>query len=294
MKKLLAVILGACMVIPTIAQKKNTGKFESYSNEYYGKIKESINKDKSKKEDHQQFVMNFDGVSLPKSVSEFNTAWCNDPLSQGNTGTCWCFSTSSFYESEVFRLSGEKVKLSEIYTVYWEYVAKAEEFIKSHGTSHLGEGSETNAVARMMKRHGIVPAEAYDGKAKPQEFHNHAGLFNEFKNCLMTAKNTSNWDQESIISNVKAILNFYLGEPPTKFTYKGKEYTPMSFMEFVKINPDDYVDFMSLMEKPYWKQAEYDVPDNYWNSEAYYNVPLDDFVGALKNAVKNGYTSVRP
>ena len=44
------------------------------------------------------------------------------------------------------------------------------------------------------------------------------------------------------------------------------------------------------MQQPYWKQVEYEVPDNWWHSKDYYNVPLDDFMKIIKNAIKNGYT----
>ena len=74
--------------------------------------------------------MNFEGVDVPKSIDEFEVFWHNAPVSQGFTGTCWDFSTTSFFESEIYRLRGEKIKLSEIYTAYWDFVEKARRFIK--------------------------------------------------------------------------------------------------------------------------------------------------------------------
>ncbi|NNG26743.1 MAG: peptidase C1, partial [Ignavibacteriaceae bacterium] len=49
---------------------------------------------------------------------------------------------------------------------------------------------------------------------------------------------------------------------------------------------------MSLMEKPYYKKAEYKVHDNWWHSKEYYNLPLNDFMNLLKTVVRNGYTTV--
>ena len=78
-------------------------------------------------------------------------------------------------------------------------------------------------------------------------------MFNEIKTYLKNCKETNYWDEEAILSNIKYILNHYMGEPPTKFRYNGRTYTPKGFMRYVtKLNPDDYVDFMSLLEKPYW------------------------------------------
>ncbi|NTW33465.1 MAG: peptidase C1, partial [Bacteroidetes bacterium] len=85
-------------------------------------------------------------MDIPTSVDQFTKSWYQPPVSQGNTGTCWCFSTTSYFESEVYRLTKKEVKLSEMYTVYWEYVEKAKRFIKEKGNSAFGEGSEANAV----------------------------------------------------------------------------------------------------------------------------------------------------
>ena len=90
-----------------------------------------------------------------------------NPISQGNTGTCWCFSTTSFYESEIYRMTGKNINLSELYPVYFEYIEKVKGYISTRGNTHLGEGSETNAVQRMMEMYGIVPFDVYEGKKIP-------------------------------------------------------------------------------------------------------------------------------
>ena len=58
------------------------------------------------------YKMNFAGMDLPKDPAKYKSVWFTDPVSQGNTNTCWGFSTISFYESEVFRLTKQKIKLS--------------------------------------------------------------------------------------------------------------------------------------------------------------------------------------
>ncbi|MBT8387168.1 MAG: peptidase C1, partial [Ignavibacteria bacterium] len=103
-----------------------------YKNEILKGIEEFNN---SEKAPGKRFKMNFSGMDLPGSITEFNSYWYNEPVSQGNTGTCWCFSTTSFFESEVYRLQGLEVKLSEMYTVYWEYVEKAKRFMQQRGNS---------------------------------------------------------------------------------------------------------------------------------------------------------------
>ena len=142
-----------------------------------------------------------------------------------------------------------------------------------------------------MDWYGIVPSEAYEGKPSDQPYYNHEKMFGEFEAYLKNCKQINFWDETAILSNVKSILNHYMGTPPTSFKYIGKTYTPKSFLKNVtKLDPNNYVDFMSLMQKPYWSQEEYKVPDNWWRSEAYYNVPLDEFMFTIKNAIKNGYS----
>jgi len=284
--------IGVLLLISTTVIAQDKGQFESYSNPFYKTIvTESNDYNQKEKEEYKSFKMNFDGKQIPQSLDEFTIIDAANPISQGNTGTCWCFSTTSFYESEIKRIIKRDINLSELYPVYFEYVEKSRGYINSRGETHLGEGSETNAVQRMMEMYGIVPFEAYEGKPSIQPFYNHEKMFGEIETYLKNCKKTNFWDEEAILSNVKSILNHYMGVPPTKFRYNGRTQTPKGFMRYVtRLNPDNYVDFMSLMQKPYWEQSEYKVPDNWWRSDDYYNVPLDDFMSIIKESVKNGYS----
>ena len=259
-----------------------------YKNEIMKSIKEF---ETPKKEIEKEFVVDFTGMGLPKSKDEFKSYWFNDPISQGNTGTCWCFSTTSFLESEVYRLHNKKVKLSEMYTVYWEYVEKAKRFIKERGNSAFEEGSEANAVTRIWKKYGVVPEEAYTGMMPGQTFHNHKNMYGEMKSYLTNVKEENAWNEEEAIETIKSIMNHYMGEPPAKVSVEGKEYTPKEYLKnYIQLNPYDYVDILSYLQKPYYQQVEYEVPDNWWHSKDYYNVPLDVFMQALKSVIRNGYT----
>jgi bleomycin hydrolase len=259
-----------------------------YENEILKGIEEF---NKSDKELDKEFKMNFFGMDLPGSITEFNSYWYNEPVSQGRTGTCWCFSTTSFFESEVYRLHGLEVKLSEIYTAYWEYVEKAKRFIEQRGNSAFSEGSEANAVTRMWKKYGIVPLASYAGMMPGQKFHDHDKMFDEMKSFLMNIKETNAWDENNAIRTIKLIMNHYMGEPPAEVYVDGKKFTPKEYLEnYLKLNLRDYVDILSYMQQPYYEQVEYEVPDNWWHNKDYYNVPLDQFMFALKNAIKSGYT----
>lgn len=271
---------------------KNTGSLQIYTNEFYEEIKKASKEYfEDKAETKKEFKVDFDGVDLPKSKDEFIYFWHNEPLSQGNTGTCWSFSTTSFFESEIFRINKKQIKLSENFTVYWEYVEKARRFVRERGNSYFAEGSEANAVRRIWKEYGIVPEQNYVCKLPGQKFYDHSRLISEMTDYLNSVKERNAWNEDEVLATIKSILNYYVGVPPVKFSFEGKEYSPKEFLaKAVNLNLDDYVDVISLMEGPYYNKLMYNVPDNWWKDDNYYNVPLDEYMNLIKSAIRKGYT----
>ncbi len=298
MKRKFSLLLGLIFAIGAYAQKNNDkGKLqviEKGKGYYYESILKDINAVDEKleeKEPYKRFVMDQSGLELPNDRGLYATVWSQPAISQGNTGTCWCFSTTSFYETEIFRKTGKKVKLSEIYTVYWEYVEKARRFIEKRGASHFSQGSEANAVARIMKMYGAAPESAYTGLLHGRKFHAHEKMMEEMKGFLNSMKKSNSWNMEYGLATIKSIMDHYIGKPPVDFTVDGKKYTPITYMkDFLQLNTDDFVEIISYKQEPYWEKVEYKVPDNWWHSKDYYNVPLDVYMDALKTAVKKGYS----
>jgi len=251
----------------------------------------AVEEKQAEKEPYKRFVMDQSGMDLPNNPSLYQSVWSNTTESQGNTSTCWSFSTTSFYESEVLRQHGKKVEISEIYFVYCEYIEKARRFIEKRGNSLFPDGSEGNALARIMKMYGAVPEEAYSGLIDGRKFHSHAKMSEEMNAFLKSLKTSNAWNMEYGLQTIQAIMNHYIGVPPTEFKVEGKTYTPQTYLkDYLKINPDDYVEILSYKQEPYWQQVEYKVPDNWWHNKDYYNVPLDVFMSAVKQAAKGGYT----
>jgi bleomycin hydrolase len=274
---------------------KDKGTFKTYEPGYFqNSILKGIEEFELKeipKKQFKSFRADASTFEIPTSKDDFKTYWHNKPVSQGNTNTCWSFSTTSFLESEVYRTTGQQVKLSEVYTVYYEYLERAENWIKSRGNMNFGEGSEGNAVIKIWKKYGIVPLADYSGLKPGQTFHNHAKMFQELKDYADFVKKNNIWDEAAIVTNFRSIMDYYIGEPPTKITVNNKQMTPLEYMTNVlKFNPNDYCDVLSYMQQPYWKQVEYEVPDNWWHDASYYNIPLDDFMTVFKKAIKAGYT----
>ena len=293
MKHIIYALLIALLftsVITTLAQDK--GLFVEPKPGFYDEILKGIKEFNEKpKKERKSFKMDFAGMDLPKSINEFTYQWHTETVSQGNTGTCWSYATTSFFESEVYRLHNKKVKLSEMYTAYWEYVEKTKRYIRERGNSEFGEGSEANAVPRIWKEYGIVPVDTYTGLQPGQKFHDHSLMFKEMNSYLKNINNTNAWDEEEAIKTIKAIMNHYLGVPPTEVVIEGKKYSPKEYLNnYLKLNLADYVDILSIKQQPYWKQVVYEVSDNWWFSDIYFNVPLDDYMGVVKSAIKNGYT----
>lgn len=298
MKRFLITLLCLMVVIGAMAQKNvSKGKIEVFDRGkgyYYESILKDVNAVDEKlteKEPYKRFVMDQSGLDLPNDPSLYTTVWCQPTISQGNAGTCWCFSTSSLYESEVYRQTGKQVKLSEIYTVYWEYVEKARRFIEKRGDSNFDEGSEGNAVRRIMKMYGAVPESEYTGLLHDRKFHTHAQMMEEMKGFLNSMKKSNAWNMEYGLETIKDIMNHYIGKPPVEFTVEGKTHSPETYLkDYLKLNPDDFVEILSYKQESYWQQVEYKVPDNWWHSKEYYNVPLDVFMKAVKSTIKKGYT----
>jgi bleomycin hydrolase len=300
MRSFILTLFAIAIATASFAQKnKDKGKVEIYQKGegyYYESILKDVNavNDSIENEDKAPYVrfnMDQSDMDLPNDPLLYKTVWSQPTESQGNAGTCWDFSTTSFYESEIYRTTGKKVEISEIFTAYWEYVEKARRFIEQRGDSNFGEGSEGNAVARIMKKYGAVPERAYIGLIDNRKFHAHAKMFEEMNTFLQTMKESNAWNEAFGLETIKSIMNHYIGKPPVSFTVEGKEYTPKTYLkDYLKLNPDDFVEILSYKQEPYWQQVEYKVPDNWWHSKDYYNVPLDVFMKIVKRAIKDGYS----
>ena len=233
------------------------------------------------------------GLAKPSGPDAFKVqGWYFPPVAQYLTGTCWSFSTTSFYESEIKRLHGKEIKLSEMYTAYCEYLEKAKRYIATRGNSVFEEGSEAEAVPRVWKAYGIVPEEAFPGVCAKDGRHDHAPMAKEMQVYLAYCKTNNMWDEAQILDALRGIMKKTMGEPPAEVKWQGKTYTPQSFLkEVCQLDMDDYVCFMSTTAQPFWKKGELTVEDNWWRGTDYHNVPLDVWYDTLVKAVKGGSTA---
>ena len=214
---------------------------------------------------------------------------CTPVISQGVTGTCWSFSSTSFLEAEIIRISGKSIDLSEMYNVRHTYPKKAWNFVMRQGKAQFGEGGLNHDVINSAMDFGLVPVDAYSGLTGKAEKHDHSKMAEELEKLLKPYTDPSNNKGPKWKTEVAVILDSYLGKNITEFTFEGKKYTPKSFLEMTKLKLDDYVSISSFTHEPFYNTFILDIPDNFANG-SFYNLPLDEFIANIDNALENGYT----
>ena len=215
---------------------------------------------------------------------------------QHRSGTCWAFSTIAFVESEVIRINNIKDEadypdFSEMFVVYKSYLERAEKFIRVDGALGFSAGSEADDVLHVIEDYGLVPQEVYSGMNYGTELPEQGELDAALKGYVSAiAKNPNRKLTPSWKSGVEAVLKAYLGEIPEEFEYKGKKYTPASYRDALKFKTEDYVSLTSFTHHPFYKPFAIEVSDN-WRWDEAYNVPIDEFMKVLDNAIRAGYTA---
>jgi len=211
---------------------------------------------------------------------------------QNRSGTCWAFSTLSFFESEILKKTGKTYDLCEMFITNKDYLDRAVLTVRMHGDSEFSQGGSAGDVLIIMKEHGICPENAMPAPGTLQG--DSLANFNEFFSIMTpyveaVAKNKAKKISNQWKEGLQGIIDAYLGKAPETFTYEGKTYTPKSFMASLGINLDDYVSITSYTHHPFYTKFAVEVQDN-WRWDQSYNVPMDEMMRIIDNAIDNGYT----
>ena len=209
---------------------------------------------------------------------------------QNRTGTCWSFSGVSFIENELLKNGKGEYDLSEMYVVRQCYIDKAINLIRYYGKTNFGEGGGLLDVPYVFDKYGMLPEVAYTGLNYGEEKHNHgelAAVLTSYLNEIV--KNPNKKLSTAWLNGYIGILDAYLGKVPETFTYDGKQYTPRSFADMLGLNMNDLVAVSSFTHHPFYKPFVLEVPDNWCNGQ-YYNVPLEEMMEIVDNAIDKGYT----
>ena len=215
---------------------------------------------------------------------------------QHRSGTCWAFSTIGFVESEIIRINGIKDEaaypdLSEMFVVYKSYLDRAEKYVRLDGCLNFAAGSEADDVFHIIEDYGIVPQSAYSGMNYGTELPEQAELDAVLKAYVGAAvKNPNRKLTPAWKNGLEGILKAYLGEIPESFSVNGVSYTPASYRDALKFKVEDYVSLTSFTHHPFYKPFALELSDN-WRWDEAYNVPIDEMMKVLDDAIKAGYTA---
>jgi aminopeptidase C len=180
--------------------------------------------------------------------------------------------------------------LSEMFVVHKNYGDKAQKYVRMHGSVNFAGGGSFADVLDCIKYYGIVPDEAQPGLNYGEKFHRHGELDQSLKAYIeVVIKNANRKLSTAWYNGFNGILNAYLGECPQTFTYGGKPYSPQRFAQYLGIHPDDYVSITSFTHHPFYTAFPIEVPDN-WRWANSYNLPLDEMMQIIDNAINKGFT----
>ena len=211
---------------------------------------------------------------------------------QNRSGTCWDYSTLSYFEAEILKATGKSYDLCESFVANKTYLERAIQVVRYHGDCQFAQGGSAEDVLHTLKVHGICPEGAmpFPGSLYGDSLNN----FNEFFSVLSPyveaiAKNKAKKISSAWKNGMQGILDAYLGKCPEKFTFEGKTYTPKEFVKTLGINLDDYVSITSYTHHPFYTAFSVEVQDN-WRFPLSYNVPMDEMMQIIDNAIEQGYT----
>jgi len=212
----------------------------------------------------------------------------NPIQSQGSTGTCWCFATASLIEAELMRENKGEHHFSEMFIVKNIYRAKAQSYLLRQGKTQFSQGALAHDFLNAIEQYGLVPEEAYNGLAEGEKRHDHGEMAGVLKAMLdsLTERSTLSNKWEPALDGV---LDAYLGSSPERFDYQGRSYSPKELAEELGYNRDNYASLTSFSHHPFGKSFVLEIPDNFSNG-SFLNLPIDDLVKTIDNAIENGYT----
>jgi bleomycin hydrolase len=210
-------------------------------------------------------------------------------INQHASGTCWAFSTTSFLESEIIRIKGERIDLSEMFFVRDAYIIKSQNYIMRQGAARFSEGGLNHDPVITMAQFGLAPQSTYTGLIKGDTIYDHRKLFPKLEELVKAYAKPE--DKKGTKWKVKLpnLLDDHMGKKPGEFTYQNQTYTPMSFLAYTKLNPKDYLNITSFSHTPFYQPFILNIAAN-WLNESYYNLPLDEYIANIDHAIETGYS----
>lgn len=210
---------------------------------------------------------------------------------QNRSSTCWAFSSVAFLEAELIRQGKGELDLSEMFIVHHTMEDRAVNYVRYHGDASFSPGGSFEDMVVCYEKYGMVPQDVMPGIMYGDTLHVHneldavAEAYVQAIGKGKSSKLTPVWK-----NGLRSIYDAYLGECPEEFTYNGKTYTPRTFAdEALKLNMDDYISLTSYTHHPFYTQFNIEIQDN-WRNALSYNLPVEELMEVMDNAVRKGYT----
>lgn len=234
-------------------------------------------------------------IAQPKKAAvvpedyQFTTVKANPVTSVKNqyrSGTCWCFSTLSFLESEIIKAKGIKdpaqyPDFSEMFVIRKSYYDRAIKYVRLDGHMNFAAGSDFGDVLEVAKTYGLIGQQDYSGLQYGYDLPVQGELDAVLKGYVdAVVKNPNKKLTKVWPKGVEGILDAYTGVVPQDKVIPASE---------LGINLDDYIGFTSYTHNPYYTEVVMEVCDN-WRWSKSWNIPLDEFMSIMDYAVNNGYT----
>jgi len=208
---------------------------------------------------------------------------------QHASGTCWAFSTTSFLESEILRIKGDSVDLSEMYFVRNAYIWKTRNFVMRQGTARFSEGGCNHDPLITLTEFGLMPQTAYTGHVNGDTIYDHRELLEKMEPKVKAYANPANKLGPGWKGEVPVVLDEFIGKPPGTFSYAGNQYTPAGFLAYTQLRDNDYINITSFTHTPPDRPFILNIPAN-WANEIYYNLSLEEYVANIDHALEAGYS----
>ncbi len=237
----------------------------------------------------------FDGIQAPNWLG---TDIAHTSIKRQRGGSCWSFSTVAFLESEVLRTNADVVAalkeakveldLSDYFVVYWAYVEKAREYAQRNGeNARFTDGGLSHDVTWLVEKYGIVPESDY------VVVEDYGAMRTELNAVLERHAESGDWSEDAVVADIREVLDRHLAPPPDTITVDGSEMTPIEYAtDYLALEPGSYWEVSSYTDFPFYVRGELDIPDNWWDYDGYYNVPLDAWIRTINRALDAGYPVV--
>ncbi|MFO7769142.1 MAG: C1 family peptidase [bacterium] len=234
----------------------------------------------------------FDSIHAPNWLG---TDIAHTSIKSQRGGTCWNFATVSFLESEVLRANEtvreslgrrEELDLSEYYVVYWAYVEKAREYAERRGEgARFSDGGLSHDTVWLVREYGIVPEADYP------VVEDYGAMRRDLNAVISDEKEKGAWDEDEVVSRVREVLDRHMAPPPASIRVGERSMTPKEYADdYLGLDYDAYWELTSYTDIPFYTRGELDVPDNWWDYDGYYNVPLGDFIRIMNRALDRGFS----